>query len=133
MAGGRNRRWDAGRSMLQATETGQAWLIGIDDTDNLDSRGTGHRARCLLRALADAALATPLGVTRHQLLVDDRIPYTSHNSSACLQVRADAASAAVLAFCRAFLRDTAAPGADVGLCVAVPEQADGVAQAHLDK
>ena len=63
-------------------------LIGIDDTDNLDTRGTGYRARTLAQGLVDAGLAAVHGITRHQLLVDPRIPYTSHNSSACLQTTA---------------------------------------------
>ena len=64
------------------------YLIGIDDTDNLESRGTGHRARQLAQFLID--LAEPLRITRHQLLVVPEIPYTSHNSSAaiCIQNRA---------------------------------------------
>ena len=61
-------------------------LIGIDDTDNLETRGTGFRARQLASGLQASALATTHGITRHQLLVDPRIPYTSHNSSACLRV-----------------------------------------------
>lgn len=62
-------------------------LIGIDDTDNLRSPGTGRRARALLGELATAGLGTPAGATRHQLLLDDQIPYTTHNSSACLAWR----------------------------------------------
>ena len=65
------------------------YLIGVDDTDNLESRGTGHRVRQLANCLAQQELAQPLGITRHQLLVDPRIPYTSHNSSACLLVDAN--------------------------------------------
>ncbi|MBK8780737.1 MAG: hypothetical protein IPO22_02810 [Anaerolineales bacterium] len=34
-------------------------------------------------------LAWLLGITRHQLLVDPGIPYTSHNSSACLAVETE--------------------------------------------
>lgn len=113
--------------MQQASSQEQVWLIGIDDTDNLDTRGTGYRARCLLAALDEAALADPLGVTRHQLLVDPRIPYTSHNSSACLQVRTSRALADIFAFCRAFLLDVAAPGSDVGLCVASSAQGAALA------
>lgn len=94
------------------------FLIGIDDTDNLESRGTGHRARQLGDALAEAGVE-PLGVTRHQLLVDPRIPYTSHNSSACIDVRAAAdREAAVIELCRAFLIEHSAEGSDAGLCVA---------------
>lgn len=94
-------------------------LIGIDDTDNLESRGTGHLARQLGRSLSDAGLATCLGVTRHQLLVDPAIPYTSHNSSACLLVEADdRRRATLLDWCRDFLLTESAPGSDAGLCIA---------------
>ncbi len=60
-------------------------LIGIDDTDNLESRGTGYRARQLGQRLAGGD-SRVRGISRHQLLVDDRIPYTSHNSAACLEL-----------------------------------------------
>lgn len=97
----------------------QEWLIGIDDTDNLESRGTGHRVRMLGEQLAGANLAEVRGITRHQLLVDPRIPYTSHNSSACMQIRAEeATSDEIYAFCREFLLRESAPGSDAGLCLA---------------
>ncbi len=93
------------------------YLLGIDDTDNLESRGTGHRVRELADWLSTNHLAQPQGITRHQLLVDARIPYTSHNSSACLAVDTqrpeDVWSAA-----RQFLLLTSATGSDVGLCLA---------------
>lgn len=95
------------------------FLIGIDDTDNLESRGTGFRARSLGALLTQEDLAAPLGITRHQLLFDRRIPYTSHNSSLCLAVRlGDAGLEAVVECCRAYLLREAAPGSDAGLCVA---------------
>ncbi len=59
------------------------FLIGIDDTDNLSSRGTGWLARRLSDECASRGLR-PLGVTRHQFLVHPAIPYTSHNSGACI-------------------------------------------------
>jgi hypothetical protein len=100
-------------------------LIGIDDTDNLDTRGTGYRARSLAMELEEAGLARVLGVTRHQLLVDDAIPYTSHNSSACLGVMLDSEAdvEALTRACRDFLLRIAAPGSDVGLCIAPFETA----------
>lgn len=113
--------------MLQATAREPAWLIGIDDTDNLDTRGTGYRARCLVRALEEAGVAEAVGVTRHQLLLDDRIPYTSHNSSACLEVRSAHAPDDLYEFCRDFMLGVAASGSDVGLCLARPAQAATVA------
>lgn len=102
-----------------------AVLIGIDDTDNLESRGTGYRARELGRLLTDAGLADLQIVTRHQLLVSPLIPYTSHNSSACIRVRARALVLdEIKAFCREYLERESAPGSDAGLCVVPAVQAD---------
>jgi tRNA(Ile2) C34 agmatinyltransferase TiaS len=100
-------------------------LIGIDDTDNLESRGTGFRARELGRLLTESGLADLQVVTRHQLLVSPLIPYTSHNSSACLRVRARADNLEpITAFCRDYLLRESAPGSDAGLCVASLPRAD---------
>jgi hypothetical protein len=94
-------------------------LIGIDDTDNRESRGTGFRARQLGARLADAGLGTVRGITRHQLFVHPSIPYTSHNSSACLDTDIDQARVdAVRGFCRDFLAQESAEGSDAGLCLA---------------
>ena len=94
------------------------YLIGVDDTDNLESRGTGFRARCLGAELAAAGLARVDGVSRHQLYVHPDIPYTSHNSSLCLDVQADPAHyRRLVAHCRAFLLRESAEGSDAGLCI----------------
>ena len=93
------------------------YLLGIDDTDNLESRGTGHRVRQLADWLAENKLAAPLGITRHQLLVDPQIPYTSHNSSACLSVEAKNVDD-VWEAAREFLLRESAPGSDAGLTLA---------------
>jgi hypothetical protein len=94
-------------------------LIAIDDTDNLESRGTGFRARQLGGRLAEAGLGTVSGITRHQLFVHPSIPYTSHNSSACLDVELrDGQFDAAGVFCRDFLAAESAPGSDAGLCLA---------------
>ena len=93
------------------------YLIGIDDTDNLESRGTGHRARQMAEFLS--GIATPLGITRHQLLVSPEIPYTSHNSSACLLVDAPSDKETLLWEAgREFLLRESAPGSDAGICLA---------------
>ena len=93
-------------------------LIGIDDTDNCWSKGTGHRARQLGLGLMNKGLADLICISRHQLLVDKRIPFTSHNSSACLFVEAKADKKEIIAFCRKYLKRAAAFFSDVGLCVA---------------
>lgn len=102
--------------------------IGIDDTDNLTSRGTGSRARELIELLEKNKLAKAMAVTRHQLLVDDRVPYTSHNSSACMVIQADNHTGhdQLMDFCRTYLLDIAAEGSDVGLCLATEAQAEAV-------
>lgn len=91
-------------------------LIAIDDTDNKDSRGTGFRARQLSALLEESGLGKVYGVTRHQLFVHKDIPFTSQNSSACLDV--EAANIEILKeTCRIFLSGVAAPGSDAGLCI----------------
>lgn len=96
----------------------ERWLIGIDDTDNLESRGTGFRARQLAQQLQQRGLARLHGVTRHQLFVSPEIPYTSHNSSACLAMDFFAADhAAVVQHCREYLLRESAEGSDAGLCI----------------
>lgn len=106
------------------------FLIGIDDTDNLESRGTGYRARSLGTALAENQLAQLLAITRHQLLVHPAIRYTSHNSSACLLVESSTARDAIAAFCAAFLQAESAPGSDAGLCVLEEAAAGPALQAY---
>ena len=59
--------------------------IGIDDTDVLGSPGTGHLARSLAGQLAGRYPL--LGVTRHQLLEDPRVPCTKKNSSAGIMLQ----------------------------------------------
>lgn len=91
--------------------------IGMDDTDNLDSRGTGRLARALAEDLIpDFPL---LGVTRHQLLVDPRVPYTSHNSSAtlCLEGHSTTDLKTLFERVKAFMSADFVAGSDPGLCV----------------
>jgi hypothetical protein len=59
-------------------------------------------------------------ITRHQLFVSRWIPYTSHNSAACirLQMSRQADISKIHALCGAFLRRESAAGSDAGLCIA---------------
>ena len=93
------------------------YLIGLDDTDNLESRGTGYLARQLAHYLQSDRLAQVWGVTRHQLLISPEIKYTSHNSAVCILVSADELKADnILAACRNFLTQHCASGSDAGFC-----------------
>ncbi|MBE0646507.1 MAG: ABC transporter substrate-binding protein [Bacteroidales bacterium] len=96
--------------------------IGIDDTDNLESRGTGYIARALAQSLRHTDLVNVCCITRHQLLVDPRIPYTSHNSSACITGTAIGNDYWIRNYCSDFLLENAASGSDVGLCIAFEEE-----------
>jgi tRNA(Ile2) C34 agmatinyltransferase TiaS len=97
--------------------------VCIDDTDTVDSeRGTGRQGRRLRSRLDDAFDAlVPAGVVRQQLLVDPRVPYTTHNSCACLRFETDGSPPtddAVESVAGEFLRTEAADGSDPGLCIA---------------
>ena len=96
------------------------FIIGIDDTDNKESRGTGFRSRELAQFLERDGIATVKGITRHQLYVHPDIPFTSQNSSACLIVESDSFEK-LQPYCRNYMLQTAADGSDVGLCIANPE------------
>lgn len=99
-------------------------LIGVDDTDNAEPGcvGTGRLARMLAAELCRSGLAREATVTRHQLLVHPDIPFTSHNSSACVEagdVRAALGETGRAA--RDFLLAHPNEGANPGLCVMAPE------------
>ncbi len=107
------------------------FLIGVDDTDNLESRGTGFRARCLGAELAGAGIARVDGVSRHQLLVHPDIPYTSHNSALCLDAEvAEGRYDDLVEFCREFLLRESAEGSDAGLCIASFDDLNGEVQTY---
>ena len=97
-------------------------FVCIDDTDNLDSIGTGE----LLENMMGEAAIRQLGVggmtVRYQLLIHDDIPYTSHNSSMCCTAETDD-RAAFTAFCASYLTENAAPGSDPGLCILTDDPA----------
>ena len=91
--------------------------IGFDDTDVLDSEfGTGKVARRYERLLP--AGCRVWGVVRQQLLVDPRIPYTSHNSSACIVVEVADPSlvTCLLPLAIEHMERSSALGSDPGLC-----------------
>jgi tRNA(Ile2) C34 agmatinyltransferase TiaS len=97
-------------------------LVCIDDTDTVDSElGTGRQARRLAARLTDELPALDRdGCVRQQLLVDPRVPYTTHNSCACLRFETDAPPTAeqVAAVAGPYLADNTPDGADPGLCIA---------------
>ena len=108
-------------------------IIGLDDTDMPGTPGTNQLARRIAEALPDG-----LGfdvVLRHQLLFDDRIPYTSKNGSASIGVVGEASTSVeeLLAFLRERVRAFAPKGSDPGLCVAyAPGESGDAASAAVE-
>lgn len=91
-------------------------FLSVDDTDSKESRGTGFRSRQMGSELMLAGHGKVFGITRHQLFVHELIPYTSQNSSNCLEIETHN-SDKLWDFCRRFMIREALPGSDVGLCM----------------
>jgi hypothetical protein len=92
-------------------------FIGIDDTDNPESGGTGRVARGIAACLRDQFPV--LGVSRHQFLVDPRVPYTSNNSGNVIHLLTETADLDQLASrVSELLVERCLPGSDPGLCLA---------------
>jgi hypothetical protein len=94
------------------------YYICIDDTDNLESIGTGTIADQIRDMLLDHGFQTPSLVTRHQLFIHPDIPYTSHNNSMCFTIEGlETDCHEIIALCSDHLKKTAADGSDPGLCI----------------
>jgi hypothetical protein len=96
--------------------------IGFDDTDTLESDfGTGKLARWFQDMMPEGCECR--GVVRQQLLVSDDIPYTSHNSAACMAVevsdekRTNGIVRELADLASDHINRHAADGSDPGLCV----------------
>ena len=97
--------------------------LSIDDTDNLDSPGSGQLAEILADKLEQEGLVSQSSnISRHQLFVDAAIPYTSHNSAMCFSATTlDNQLDNIIEFAGQFLQSFSAQGSDPGLCVAVAD------------
>lgn len=93
-------------------------LVSIDDTDNLESPGTGELADEIAAFIVRQGWGHCQPVTRHQLLIHPDIPYTSHNSAMCFEASIDAGwYEALIRWASDYLEHASAPGSDPGLCV----------------
>ena len=92
--------------------------IGIDDTDIVGSPGTNQLARKIVRRLG--RVAREAIVCRHQLFFDPRVPFTSGNGSASIQLPhgGDVPRDELIASVRDEMRDFFVEGSDPGLAVA---------------
>ena len=96
--------------------------VCVDDTDNLNSRGTGRLARAIAAELSKKYPV--LGVTRHQLYVHPDIPFTSHNSCAVIHLISDDKEGIddIFEIAKKEIYDDFIEGSDPGLSVAHESQ-----------
>ena len=97
------------------------YYLSFDDTDNLETIGTGHILAGFLQEYCEANQEKGLVatyITRHQLFVNPAVPYTSHNSAMCTTLEGGVCENDLIAAASAYLERVAAPGSDPGLCVA---------------
>lgn len=98
-------------------------LVCIDDTDNLESRGTGKLAALLADDMEKYGWGSGSFVTRHQLFVHPDIPYTSHNSAMCFSAEIEGTfHDRLIHYASEFLGRESAHGSDPGLCVAAIDE-----------
>jgi len=99
------------------------YFLAFDDTDNLDAPyGTGKVARWFEPHLPKGCRLW--GVVRQQLFVHDDVPYTSHNSGACLVVETDNGPCRehLLEAAVEHLKKHALEGSDPGFCLAAENE-----------
>jgi hypothetical protein len=93
-------------------------IVGIDDTDVTGTPGTNQLARLIVSRLGPVARDGI--VTRHQLFLDPRVPYTSGNGSASIQLPHgdDIPRAELLDRIRTVMDEWYVEGSDPGLAIA---------------
>jgi len=105
-------------------------MICMDDTDNLESKGTGWLVEAACREMTALGWGRYSMISRHQLFVHPDIPYTSHNSSMVFTAETDVPCEMYVDFLSAYLEKNSAPGSDPGLCIA-HEPANGTREALI--
>ena len=116
---------DRGNEMLQVA-------VCVDDTDDLTKRtSTGAVCGAIAQVMmTEFGARIEFGITRHQLLLDPSVPYTSHNSSMCFTAHllaSDGVGKTVQLLVGKAVEQLAAlcaESADPGLCIC-PVPADG--------
>jgi len=98
-------------------------FLCIDDTDNIESKGTGSIASEIAGVIETSGWGNCQSITRHQLLVHPDVPYTSHNSSMCFTAEIkEECLESVIQGAILQLEAESAEGSDPGLCVVMPER-----------
>jgi len=93
-------------------------LMAMDDTDNLESRGTGHLVEEFRVLIRENNWGSCDRITRHQLFVHPDVPYTSHNSTMCFILETEPVHIETIKkAAMEFLVRESAPGSDPGLAM----------------
>lgn len=98
-------------------------VVCIDDTDNLESKGTGSIAE-EIRGIVEKEFGGNVSyISRHQLLLHEDIDYTSHNSSMAFECEImDADYDAMRLRALEHLKEESAEGSDPGIGIAVLDE-----------
>ncbi len=98
-------------------------VLSIDDTDVIDSPGSGQLAESLKREIEEKGLGKCDDIVRHQLFVHEDVPFTSHNSAMTFTVETVRENVdEMINLGQDFLCRESAEGSDPGLCVAVSDK-----------
>lgn len=93
-------------------------IIGIDDTDNLTSKGTGTIASEIRKIIVNNNWGAVDFITRHQLYLHEEIQYTSHNSSMIFKAEIDEMYYDELKNALTnHVREESAEGSDPAICI----------------
>nr|WP_246033173.1 DNA-binding protein [Shewanella canadensis] len=95
----------------------KSWLICIDDTDDIGTKGTGEIAQEIAEILSGDEHERSSFITRHQLYVHPDIPYTSHNSAMCFYIETYKSLAMIEQLAIVHLLEESAPASDPGLAI----------------
>jgi len=99
-------------------DLGEQLLVCIDDTDVINGMGTGKLAHLMTRLVEETDMGLCGFITRHQLYVHPDIPYTSHNSAMCYNMKLISTTTEhFMDHASYFLSAGASKGSDPGLCV----------------
>ena len=95
------------------------YLLSIDDTDDLTKEtSTGYIACAIVKDLrANYNVKVKRGVSRHQLLLQEGVPYTSHNSTMCIDVEGDITIEKLFEIGKENIFKHMAASSDPGICV----------------
>jgi hypothetical protein len=100
------------------------YLVCVDDTDDLTKEiSTGKVAQMIIEAATVLGATALEGITRHQLLLHDDIPYTSHNSSMCIELELpESLIDPLIITAEDIVRNHCSKQSDPGLCFCRPDQ-----------